>query len=307
MFFRKFIRRVLDPHNVRFTYTNRVLMNNYFRFESLKEFTDWQKNISHKKFAKKVNHQKIVPGSTLVILNNFNRLYSLKKLIAWLSTLKEHVSILIIDNLSSYPPLLAYYQRLMHAPNIQVIELGYNSGRKGIFHIVKGLQQQLDYFVVSDTDLIPYSNTPVDILSKMKDLLDRYPAYNHVGASLEINDLPNHSPLKNKVKQWEDQYWSPQTPLLNNEVYSAPVDTTFAMYRKTSNVLELSPALRMDRPYTLQHLDWYIDPKNLPEEFRYYLKNCKNGESSWIDCIRKNNLLNRECFRKQVVCSISDQ
>ena len=63
---------------------------------------------------------------------------------------------------------------------------------------------------------------------------------------------------------------------LNEKTYEAKIDTTFAMYRKSSKVLLTEPALRTTRPYTLKHIDWYLDPENHTEEFKYYLRSCKS-------------------------------
>lgn len=298
---KKIIKKIIDPGHIIFTYTNRVLMHNFFRFDSFGEFRSWQSNLNMRRFLRQIDHRKIAPGSIPVILNNFNRLSSLETMIDWLKGLKDYVSILIIDNQSTYPPLMDYYRRIENDPRVQVIRLGFNSGRRGIFYIVKKLKRKFRYFVVSDTDLLPYITTPADILSKMRDLLDKYVEYNHVGASLEINDIPEHSPLKEAVLNWEKQYWPPYAQTLNDEVHVAAIDTTFAMYRNTSKVLEVSPALRMDRPYTLKHPDWYIDLRELSEEFCYYMESCKKGESSWIDYIRKQQLLNRYTLEEELL------
>jgi hypothetical protein len=107
--------------------------------------------------------------------------------------------------------------------------------------------------------------------------LDRYPHLNHVGASLEIKDIPDSYPFYNEVKLWEGRYWQER---LGVEGYKACIDTTFAMYRKSSAVYKLYPAMRLDRPYTLKHVDWYADPKNISEEYRYYLDHCSTI-STW--------------------------
>jgi len=106
--------------------------------------------------------------------------------------------------------------------------------------------------------------------------LDKYPKYNHVGTSLEINDLPDCYPLKEKVIKHESHYWAPEANLINGEVTAALIDTTFAMYRNTSKVLPTGPALRTVRPFTLKHVDWYLDPNKHTPEYQYYLDSCKS-------------------------------
>jgi hypothetical protein len=212
---------------------------------------------------------KIVPGSVPVLINNFNRLDTLRGQLSWLLTLEGSISIIIIDNASTYPPLLEFY-RALDRSNVQVVHLGFNSCDKGAAYVA-GQLTGCPRFIVTDPDLLPYPTTPEDIVPHLESLLARYPDYNHVGLSLEIEDLPDHCFRRERILQHERQYWPPQSVPLNDEVYVAPVDTTFAMYRATSNVRAHGPALRTCRPYTLRHVDWYLDPANLSDEYRYYL------------------------------------
>jgi hypothetical protein len=225
----------------------------------------------------RIDFSKLLPGSMPVLINNYNRLAPLQQQIAWLSSLKEDVSILIVDNKSNYPPLLAYYDGL-NAPNIQVIKLGFNSWRKGITHVAAMLKG-FSKFIITDPDLLPYDTTPNDVVSHLSNLLDKYPAINHIGLSLEINDLPE-SPLRDKVLNHESQFWPPVAKALGDgEVFVAAIDTTFAMYRNTSIVEALAPSLRTSRPYTLKHIDWY--PASLMSgEYQFYLNTATSG-ASW--------------------------
>ncbi len=147
-----------------------------------------------------------------------------------------------------------------------------NKGTKELLPLAKSLQKS-DKFVITDSDLIPYETTPVDILNKMKNILDANDKYNHVGASLEINDLPDWYPLKQTVIRWESQYWKRR---LKDGYFDANVDTTFAMYRGGANVRKTVPAIRLDRPYTFKHTDWYLNPKTLNSENIFYLATCNN-------------------------------
>jgi len=179
---------------------------------------------------------------------------------------------LIIDNQSTYPPLLEYYKRIDH-PCVQVIYLNFNSWRKGAEYIGKKKLKDFDKFIITDSDLLPYRDTPRDLVSHISKLLDKYPSYNHIGTSLEIKDLPDHYPLKQTVVKYESRFWQ---DLINEEVYNAKIDTTFAMYRNSSTILATEPALRSARPYRLKHVDWYLDPTEHSAEYEYYLRSCKS-------------------------------
>ena len=228
----------------------------------------------------------LIPKSTPVLINNFNRYAALLKQIDWLNKLAEPVSIIIIDNNSTYPPLLDYYSNL-NQKNIQVVSLNFNSGIWGIPYIVDQLPD-VEKYVITDPDLVPYDKTPLDTLKYLSLLLDKHPEYNHVGLSIEINDLPECYALKETVEQWEQKFWPPQAQVLEDGTMVSCVDTTFAMYRRDSNVLGWEQALRTPRPYTLRHVDWYECSKNPTAEYQYYLKKCRRI-ASWANAFKLNS------------------
>lgn len=256
------------------------LLNRYHKYRRL-----FLWNIHIRLNAIEPDYSKIPSDSIPILINNFNRLELLQRQVDWLLTLPEKVAIVIVDNASTYPPLLAYYKKLNH-PNVQVLYLNFNSWRKGVEHIGQQKLKGFEKYIVTDSDLLPFANTPNDLITHLADLLEQYPQYNHVGTSLEINDLPDHNPLKPAIIKHESQFWSPQTQLINGEVYHAPIDTTFAMYRNTSKVIPIEPALRTVRPYTLKHVDWYRNPTAVSEEYAFYLKSCRSF-ATWTEALKK--------------------
>lgn len=232
------------------------------------------------------DYTKLPKDAIPVLINNFNRLELLEKQIAWLLSLEDKVSIIIVDNKSTYPPLLDFYKKINH-PLVQVVYLDFNSWRKGVEYL--GEQKLKDYekFIITDSDLLPFPNTPKNLVSHLSQLMDKYPEYNHIGTSLEINDLPDENPMKEKVVHFESNYWEPIAEVLNNEVYVAKIDSTFAMYRRGSRTIITHPSLRTMRPYTLKHIDWYLAPKDFSEEYIYYLKSCKSF-ATWATQLKKD-------------------
>ena len=215
---------------------------------------------------------RVRPGSVPVAINSFNRLETLRTELEWILSLDGEPSVIVLDNASTYPPLLDYYRTLRH-PRVQVVFLGYNSGLEGIEDISRELKRYGRY-VVTDPDLTPYPDTPSDILTRMHEALDRFPRYNIVGASMEIDDIPESYPLRDAVREWERRYWPPQAEVVGEGLFDGWVDTTFGMYRPEADVTRIEPALRMDRPYRLRHADWYLDPENLTEEQAFYQRVC---------------------------------
>ena len=221
------------------------------------------------------DYSKIDNDSIPILINNFNRLDLLRKQIDWLLSMEDKVSIIIIDNLSTFPPLLEFYENISH-PQVQVVYLKFNSWRKGAEYLGEKKLSGFDKYIITDSDLLPFESTPKNLIGYLSTLIDKYPNFNHIGTSLEINDLPDHNPLKEKIVKHESQYWAPTAEVMNEEVSIALVDTTFAMYRNTSRVLPTGPALRTLRPYTLKHVDWYLDPNKNTAEHQYYLDSCKS-------------------------------
>ena len=211
-----------------------------------------------------INYDKIIDNSIPVIIVNYNRCQTLMQMVDWLLQLDDAVSIIILDNASTYPPLLEYYDSLDY-PNVQVKRFTKNHKLDKMIAISQTMQQY-EYYVVTDADLIPYSDTKGNILSRMKVMLAKHKDINHVGASLMINDIPDYYPLKHAVQKWEGQFW---THSREENVFEAFVDTTFAMYRNNSYLMELYPALRLGKNYSLKHVDWYVDLSNLSHENKY--------------------------------------
>ncbi len=244
-------------------YVLRLLMNVRYR----RPFWSW---VNLTTLHRMLDARRLIPASIPIVINNFNRFDSLCALIEWIRGLDGEKSIIILDNASTYPPLRAYYRSLRKSPNVQVVRLGFNSRLYGIEDVVKELGGFRRY-VVTDADLVPYPDTPPDMLQRMDALLDKHPQFTHVGASLEICDIPAHYPLRDKVLAWESRYWPPQAEAVGPDGFVAWVDTTFGMYRQGADVTKIDPAMRLARPYRLKHVDWYIDPARMTDEQRHYL------------------------------------
>jgi hypothetical protein len=221
------------------------------------------------------NLAKVPTEGVPLIINNYNRLDILKQQMDWLLMLEGVSGILIVDNDSNYPPLLEYYQSLADHDRVQVVYLGHNSWRKGAATLAKILLRKHPHIILTDPDLLPYPNTPIDLVSKLVQLMATFPEYNHIGLSLEINDLPEHNPMRERIFQHESKHWRDRIPHPTEQVFLAPIDTTFAMYHNKSVIEQLEPSLRTDRPYTLKHVDWYQDPSIQTDEYLHYMQSAK--------------------------------
>jgi hypothetical protein len=115
------------------------------------------------------------------------------------------------------------------------------------------------------------------VFEHLQGILDRHPDVDKVGLGLRIDDLPDHGQHRDRVIEWEQQYWSDE---IEAGVYRADVDTTFALYRSAPDH-HITRSLRTGRPYVARHLPWYLDPASLPAEESYYRKRADPSVSTW--------------------------
>ena len=88
-----------------------------------------------------------------IIINNRNRVTFLKQMISSLES-KGYHNIYIIDNKSSYQPLLDYYKKSKH----KIFYLDENVGFLSLWK--SGIYKQFknNFFVYSDSDVVPTEN-----------------------------------------------------------------------------------------------------------------------------------------------------
>lgn len=211
-----------------------------------------------------------------IIINNFNRIGSLKQLIAALER-RGYNNIFIIDNLSTYPPLLEYYKSCTYT----VFRLEKNLGKNALW--VSGIYKKFwgEFFVYTDSDIVPIEECPDDFLLVFLNALKKHRLARKVGFSLKIDDLPDFYLMKDQVINWEKPFFEKRRDDL---LYWAPIDTTFALYRPRGRrrpTNYYAEVYRTAYPYMARHLPWYVDTKNPDEENRYYLEHSKSPTAYW--------------------------
>jgi hypothetical protein len=235
-------------------------------------------NIKLRNLFRKPNRE---AGNVPIIINNFNRLSYLKRQIDWLEN-AGYKNIYIIDNQSTYPPLLEYYKKLSYT----IFRLDRNFGYRALFDTHIMLNFINDYYVYTDSDILPIRDCPVDVLRQMKDLLSKYPNIGKIGFGLIIDDLPDNYILKQKVVDYESKYWLSK---INDEVYDALVDTTFALYRPGVKGDWQVKAYRTSYPYLAHHLPWYENSSQPSDEELYYIAK-SNANSLWYSNLKNNSI-----------------
>ena len=215
-----------------------------------------------------------------VIINNYNRLGCLVTLTEWLEKAGMK-KIFIIDNNSTYPPLLEFYNKTKYT----VYKLDINKGSFSLWETILFSRFCNDFYIYTDPDIIPVAECPLDAVNFFKQLLSKYLHADKVGFGLKINDLPNHYAMKQEVINWEKQFWE---KAIDKDLYDAIVDTTFALYRPGFKGGVTVKSYRTGGNYVARHLPWYEDPLNLSDESKYYLETASHA-SSWYKAAKGEN------------------
>jgi hypothetical protein len=212
-----------------------------------------------------------------IIIISFNQLCYLKQLVTFLQKHK-YTKIVIIDNNSTYKPLLDYFETI--GSSVTLHKLKENHGHL-VFWKCKELYDEYSkgYYIVTDADIVPDPDCPSDFVRYFKKNLDRNPKITKVGFSLKIDDIPETNTNKQKVITWESKFRENQNKEGN---YLADIDTTFALYRPDYKYKEQGfyAAIRTRKPYEAKHGGWYLDNANLTKEQELYFVTC-NESSSW--------------------------
>jgi hypothetical protein len=210
-----------------------------------------------------------------IIINNFNRLAYPLKLIEFLEKC-GYTNIVILDNNSTYPPLLKFYESCRY----KVIRENQNYGHLALWKSTLYSKYRWNYFVYTDADVLPVKECPDTFLNVFKKELDRNYMLDKIGFGLRIDDLPDSFSLKKQVIAYEQGYWSKE---VRPGIFDAPIDTTFALYKPFSgtknNEVYTLRAYRLGAPFLAHHLPWYVDSSDLSEEESYYIKTA-NASSS---------------------------
>jgi hypothetical protein len=209
-----------------------------------------------------------------VFIVNRNRHQAMEQLVSWLVGAGTR-KVVILDNGSTYPPLLDYYTRLPQGVN--VMRLAQNFGPYVLWE--QGVHSVLETpYILTDSDIVPASFCPADLVSRLLEVMRKYPDATKVGPALRIDNLPDGYTDADTVRKWESQFWEhPVAP----GVFAAPLDTTFALYPPKAEFSLDDRALRLGYPYIAEHTPWYAVEAALSDEERYYREHTSKTFSNW--------------------------
>jgi glycosyltransferase involved in cell wall biosynthesis len=229
------------------------------------------------------------PKNCKVVINNRNRLTTTKNMVDKLLELNTDEEIIIIDNGSTYPPLLEWYNNINN-PNVAV-HFEKNEGHLALW--ATQLDKQLgEYFVYTDSDIILPDEFPKGWKLIMYHLIKWYGSYDKIALALHIDDLPDYYRYKNQVKRNEARWWLEKYDSeMFDYLYKADTDTTFAMMRNFGD--NCYKSLRISKPNMMaRHHGWYLDLDNLDEEEKYYLNHLENTTTQYSKQHKNPELFN---------------
>lgn len=212
------------------------------------------------------------PWQIPIFINARDRLDCLRQLVDWLRQ-AGYEKIYILDNASTYQPLLDYYGTL-EEQGIWVLKLRQNLGHTALWQ--SGILEKLDIrtpYIYTDPDVLPLEECPKDFVAELLGLLRKYPWLEKAGLGLYYEDITYFDAAAKR--NWEKMFY--QVPV-EAGVYFAPVDTTLALYRDARHYC-IEEAVRTGGRLMCRHLPWYYDYERLPEDERYYLEHASESST----------------------------
>jgi hypothetical protein len=218
---------------------------------------------------------------TPIVILNRDRLFPLIDQVNVLLS-KGYTNITIIDNQSTYKPLIDWYIE-------SKLDVFYNDITENSCHAFrdlvlighpKFLEITSKWYVFNDSDIIPLQSVPDDFID---DLIVYAKRHNKtkVGMSIKIDDLDLTYPLNAWVHSYESTYWTNAIIDGDVELYPHPIDTTFAVHAPGTVPTWSNDTLRVGIPYIVSHAPFYYNPEALPDDEKYYLEHMNKQSSNW--------------------------
>lgn len=219
-----------------------------------------------------------------LIIPNYNQLSYLKNLINQFHFYYPNNPIIIVDNGSTYEPLLKYYDSLNVSMNIFRVQYPENDFANNLKHYLS-LEHSWEYYLISDPDISIPPTTPPNFLEYFKAAIDS--GFHHAGFGLKTDDIPAWNPkagwIQGDEKALLSTPWSCHFGNLPEVIgYKAPIDTTFALYKRSNGgwtcPMSGEAWSNSARIFEAIHLTWYLHKDYLNEEMTNYFNTVKKRE-----------------------------
>lgn len=205
-----------------------------------------------------------------VIINNRDLLTWPKAMLEKIKTLDRVGDIFIVDNASTYAPLLEWYET-KPCEIVKVSNLGHTAPW------LSGLVDKLGVpYVLTDPDL-GIDALPNDTLRVLDEKLKEQPELGKIGLGLAWESIGVSSPYFNHLQSYERTRWT-KSRVQNDVHVDVVIDTTFALYNVPRYFIGGGS---LSSPYIAEHYPWKFthEERQKNEEFSYYIKNASQASS----------------------------
>lgn len=216
---------------------------------------------------------------TPLIIPNFNQKAWLIQLINWWNFATGSMPVFILDNASSYGPLLEFYDHCsLLFPNVTIVRYGENSCRQNLAGFLNELDPKYQYYCISNPDILPGPTVPENFLQILKHCLDTY-GYYKAGFQLANHNIPDSISIKSKILEDSADHHTNKVFIdyegKRYKGHKAAIDLTFAMYSRANGgwmfPVDNQKFGHSIRVFESFHLGWYIEDKtNNPEHINYF-------------------------------------
>jgi len=206
-----------------------------------------------------------------VIINNRNFLTWPKAMVERIKEYDGVGEIIIVDNNSTYPPLLEWYAT--NPCRIERLNDNLGMGAPWVSEVVKKLNGAP--YVLTDPDM-GLEDTPDDTLLYLFDKLNSL-QLDKVGLGLDWQIVEKKSPYYERLNVYEKNRWS-NSPVKDGVHTEVQIDTTFALYNVDHYFIGGGSTTF---PYVARHYPWEfsIEEARNSEEFMYYMDNATSASS----------------------------
>jgi hypothetical protein len=206
-----------------------------------------------------------------VIINNRNFLTWPKAMVERIKEYDGVGEIIIVDNDSTYPPLLEWYAT--NPCRIERLNDNLGMGAPWVSEVVKQLNGAP--YVLTDPDM-GLEDTPDDTLLYLFDKLNSL-QLDKVGLGLDWQIVEKKSPYYERLNLYEKSRWS-NSPVIDGVYTEVQIDTTFALYNVDHYFIGGGSTTF---PYVARHYPWEfsIEEARNSEEFMYYMGNATSASS----------------------------
>lgn len=219
-----------------------------------------------------------------LIIPTFNNMTYTKNIVDFFCQ-KNHENIIIIDNASTFEPMIDYLNNISN--DIDVVFQNKNYGPRQI-HSNNLYYLLPQYFIITDPDLAFNNDFPDNFIDMLIELHGLYQTFK-IGSALNLNildsnilDVPYVIHKKTQtIRNIEESYYTnkiDQTDKFN--IWKAPIDTTFSMYNKNNINFGFFESLRLDGIFLADHYGWYEPPPIPQNELDFYRNNIVDDISS---------------------------